>query len=82
MISRNTPVCKQSTRSGQNIAQREGEETWRTEEEQSILGVLGQVPEGSGEQGKRENTGCKVICAAPTTLMFKGLMVMNFITCG
>ena len=27
-----------------------------------------QVPEGSGEQGKMEETGCEIICGAPTTL--------------
>ena len=26
-----------------------------------------QVPEGSGEQGKREKTGCEIICGVPTT---------------
>ena len=35
-----------------------------------------QVPEGSGEQGKIEETGCKIICGAPSTLMVKGLMMM------
>ena len=35
-----------------------------------------QVPEGSGEQGKMENTGCKIICGAPTTFAVKGLMMM------
>ena len=35
-----------------------------------------QVPEGNGEQGKMEKTGCKVICGAPTTLAIKGLMIM------
>ena len=35
-----------------------------------------QVPEGSGEQGKMEKTGCKMICGAPTTLAVKGLMMM------
>ena len=35
-----------------------------------------QVPEGSGEQGKMEKTGCKTICGAPTTLAVKGLMMM------
>ena len=35
-----------------------------------------QVPEGSGEQGKMEKTGCKIICGAPTTLAVKGLMIM------
>ena len=27
-----------------------------------------QVPEGCGEQGKMEETGCEIICGAPTTL--------------
>ena len=31
-----------------------------------------QVPEGSGEQGKMEETGCEIICGAPTTLAVKG----------
>ena len=35
-----------------------------------------QVAEGSGEQGKMEETGIEVICSAPTTLAVKGLMMM------
>ena len=35
-----------------------------------------QVPEGSGEQGKLEKTGCKIIFGAPTTLAVKGLIMM------
>ena len=31
-----------------------------------------QVPEGGREQGKMEETGCKIICGAPTTLAVKG----------
>ena len=31
-----------------------------------------QVPEGSGEQGKMEETGCEIICGASTTLAVKG----------
>ena len=31
-----------------------------------------QVVEGSGEQGKMEETGCEMICGAPTTLAVKG----------
>ena len=31
-----------------------------------------QVLEGYGEQGKMEETGCEVICGAPTTLVVKG----------
>ena len=36
-----------------------------------------QVPEGSGEQGKMEKTGCEIICGAPTTLAVKGEMTMR-----
>ena len=39
-----------------------------------------QVPEGSGEQGKIEKTGCKIICGAPTTLAVKRLMMMMMMT--
>ena len=35
-----------------------------------------QVPEGSGEEGKLEKTGCKIICGAPMALAVKGLMMM------
>ena len=35
-----------------------------------------QVPDGSGEQGKMEETGCKIICGAQTTFAVKGLMMM------
>ena len=38
-----------------------------------------QVPEGSGELGKMEKTGCKIICGAPTTLAVKGLMMMMIV---
>ena len=36
-----------------------------------------QVPEGSGEQGKMEETGCEIICGAPATLAVKGLMMSD-----
>ena len=39
------------------------------------LGVR-QVPEGSGEQGKLEETKCEIICSAPTNLAVKGLIMM------
>ena len=38
-----------------------------------------QVAEGSGEQGKMEKTGCKIICGTPTTLAVKGLIMMMII---
>ena len=34
-----------------------------------------QVPDGCGEQGKMEETGCEIACGAPTTLVVKGLMM-------
>ena len=67
--------------SGQNHLARHserGKKTRRTEEEvggqhqgMDRPGVR-QVPKGSGEQGKMEETGCEVICGAPTTLVVKG----------
>ena len=72
-------------RSGQNHLARHserGKKTRQTEEEvgrqhheMDRPGVW-QVPEGSGEQGKKEKTGCKIICGAPTTLAVKGLIMM------
>ena len=35
-----------------------------------------QIPERSGEQGKMEKAGCKIICGAPTTLAVKELMMV------
>ena len=40
-----------------------------------------QVPEGGGEEGKMEKTGCKIICGAPATLVVKGLMMMMMSFC-
>ena len=59
-----------------------GKKTRQTEEEvgRQHQGMdrpgVRQVPEGSGEQGKMEKTGCKIIYGAPTTLAVKGLMMM------
>ena len=40
-----------------------------------VAGVR-QVLEGSGEQGKMEKTGWKIICGALPTLAVKGLMMI------
>ena len=73
-------------RSGQNYLARHserGKKTRQTEEEvgRQHQGMdrpgVRQVPQGSGEQGKIEKTGCKIICGAPTTLAVKGLMMMR-----
>ena len=76
--------CFQFIRSGQNHLARHserGKKTRQTEEEvgrqhqrMDRPGVR-QVPEGNGEQGKMETTGCKIICGAPTTLAVKRLMM-------
>ena len=69
------------TRSGQNHLARyseRGKKTWQAEEEVERQNQemdrprARQVPEGSGEQGKMEETGCKIICGASTILMVKG----------
>ena len=68
-------------RSGQNHLARHGErgkKTRQTEEEvgrqrqgMDRPGVC-QVPEGSGEHCKIDETGCKIICGAPMILVVKG----------
>ena len=73
--------CFPFIRSGQNHLARHserGKKTTQTEEEvgRQHQGMdrpgVRQVPEGSGEQRKMEETGCEVICGAPTTFVIKG----------
>ena len=68
-------------RSGQNHLARHserGKKTRPTEEEvgRQHQGMdwprVCQFPEGNGDQGKMEETGCEIICGAPTTLAVKG----------
>ena len=77
--------CFLFIRSGQNHLARHSErekKTRRTKEEvgRQHQGLdrpgVQQVSQGSGEQGKMEKTGCKIICGALTTLAVKGLMMM------
>ena len=73
--------CFPFIRSGQDHLARHseiGKKTRETEEEvggqhqgMDMLGVR-QVPEGSGEQGKTEKTGCEIICGALTIFAVKG----------
>ena len=55
-----------------------GKKTRQTEEEvgRQHQGMdrpgVHQVAEGSGKQGKMEETGCEIICGAPMTLTVKG----------
>ena len=68
-------------RSGQNHLARHRERGKKTRQTQEEVGRqhqgmdrpgVRQVPEGSGEQGKMEETGCEIISGAPTTLVVKG----------
>ena len=78
-------TCLSFIRSGQNhlaTHSERGKKTRQTEEEvgRQHQGMdrpgVQQVPEGSGKQDKMEETGCKIICEAPTTRAVKGLMMM------
>ena len=73
--------CLPFIRSGQNHLARHserGKKARQTEEEvrKQHQGMdrpgVRQIPEGSGEQGKMEETGCEIISGAPTTLAVKG----------
>ena len=54
-------------------ARQTDEEVGRQLEGMDRLGVR-QVPEGSGEQGKMEETGSEIICGVQTILAVKGQM--------
>ena len=78
-------LCLPFIRSGQNHLARHSERGKKTRQTEEEVGRqrqrmdrpgVPQVPEVSGEQGKMEKTGCKIICGAPTTLAVKGLMMM------
>ena len=67
--------------SGQNHLARHSERGKKTRQTEEEVGRQHQgmdrpgvrlVPEDSGEQGKMEKFGCKIICGAPTTLAVKG----------
>ena len=73
--------CLPFIKSGQNHLARHSEMGKKTRQTEEQVGRhhqvmdrprVRQVPEGSGEQGKMEKTGCKIICGALTTLMVKG----------
>ena len=83
-------TCLPFIRSGQNHFawhSERGKKTRQTEEHvgrqhlwMDRPGVC-QVPEGSGELRKNEETGCQIICGAQTTLAVKGLMMMMMNIC-
>ena len=76
--------CLLFIRSGQNHLSRHSERAKMTRQTEEEMGKhhrgidrpgVRQVPDGSGEQGRMEKTGCIIICGAPTTLTVKGLMI-------
>ena len=82
--------CFPFIRSGQNHFARHSKREKKTRQTEEEVGRqhqgmdrpgVQQVPEGSGEQGKMEKTGCKIICGAPATLAVKGLMMMMMVNC-
>ena len=73
-------TCLPFIRSGKNYLARHSERGKKTRQTEDEVGTqhqgmdrpeVHQVPEGSGEQRKMEETGCEIICGAPTTLTVK-----------
>ena len=62
-------ILQGTVKGGKKTRQTE-EEVGRQHQGMDRPGVR-QVPEGSGEQGKMEETGCEIMCGAPTTLADK-----------
>ena len=74
--------CLPFIRSGQNHLARHSERGKKTRQTKEEVGRQHQgmdrpgvceVPEGSGEQRKMQETGCEIICGAPTTLAVEGI---------
>ena len=81
-VSRSSRLAKtilQGTEKGGKKTRQTEEEVGRQHQGMNRPGIR-QVPEGSGEQGKMEKNGCKIICDAPTTLAVKGLMMMTMMS--
>ena len=73
--------CFPLIRCGQNHPARHSERGKKTRRTMEEVGMdrpgVRQVPVGSGEQGKMEKSGCKIICGAPTTLAVRRMMMMR-----
>ena len=73
--------CLPFIRSGQDHLARHSERGKKTRQTEKEVGRqhqgmdrpgVCQVPEGSGEQGKMGETGCKIMCGVLTTLVIQG----------
>ena len=72
-VSRSSSVAKTILQGTVKGGRRQGRQRKRWENNSQGMDRPGvrQVPEGSREQGKMEETGCEIICGAPTTLAVK-----------
>ena len=77
-LARHSERGKKTRQTEEEVGRQLQKKTRQTEEEgerqhqgMDRLGVH-QVTKGSGEQGKTKETGCEIICGAPTTLAVKG----------
>ena len=67
-VSRSSGLVKTILQGTVKGGRRQGGQKKRWEDKPGVH----QVPKGGGEQRKMEETGCEVICGAPTTLLVKG----------
>ena len=71
-VSRFSGLAKTILQGTVKGGRRQGRQRKRWEDIREWTGLgFDKVPEGSGEQGKMEKTGCEIICGAPTTLAVK-----------
>ena len=73
-VSRSSGLAKTILQGTVKRGRRQGRQKKRWEDiiREMDRPVVRQVPEGSGEQGKMEETGYEIICGAPTTITVKG----------
>ena len=71
-VSRSSGLAKTILQGTVKGGRRQGRQRWADNIRKWTGLDVRQVPEGSGEQGKMEETGCEIICGAPTTLAIKG----------
>ena len=75
-VSRSSGVAKNILQGTVKERKRKGREEDKADRERQHQEMyrpgVRQVPEGNGEQGRMEETGCEITCGAPTTLAFKG----------
>ena len=77
-VSRSSGLAKTILKGTVKGGRRQGtqRESWQDNTRKWTGLEFRKVPEGSGEQGKMEKSGCKIICGAPTTLAVKEYMMM------